>query len=243
MKNEMKNAPAYVKIYRGLKSEIQKGTYPIGAFLPKESELELIYNVSRTTIRKAVKMLNQEGILEVRQGCGTRVRDYKAKQNYNKVTSVTESLRKRGYEVTTADMMVDTLEADSRLAMELEIPAGTLVARIQRLQLADNKPVTLMENYIQYSLVPGIEQYQNDFVAFYEFIEKTYGVVIDSTRDRISAGSATFLEAQVLDVEPKAALLIVHRITYYEGQPVSVDHVRIIGSQYEVEISGKGRDK
>ena len=33
---KMKNAPAYVKVYSRLKNEINKGTYPVGGFLPKE---------------------------------------------------------------------------------------------------------------------------------------------------------------------------------------------------------------
>jgi len=142
----MKNAPAYVKVYSRLKNEINKGTYPVGGFLPKECELEKIYQVSRTTVRNAVKMLVQEGLVEVRQGSGTRVLNHKAIQNYNKVTSVTESLMKKGYRVTTSDMMIDIISADKQLADELEIPEGTSVARIQRLQLADEEPVTLMEN-------------------------------------------------------------------------------------------------
>ena len=70
----------------------------------KESELERIYHVSRTTIRKAIKMLVEEETLEVRQGRGTKVLNYKAKQNYIHVSSVTETLRKRGYDVKVADM-------------------------------------------------------------------------------------------------------------------------------------------
>lgn len=243
MEKAMKNDPAYVRVYRKLKAEIEKGTYPVGAFLPKENELEEIYNVSRTTIRKAVKLLREEGRLEVRQGCGTLVCDYKAKQDYTKVSSVTESLRKKGYEVTTGSMLIDTIEADVRIADELDVSVGTKIARVQRLQLADGTPITLMENYIPYSMVPGIEEYQDKFVAFYQFIEETYGITIDGTKDKISAGSATFMEAQVLKTGVKEALLIVHRISYNQDRPICVDHVRIIGSHYEVEIYGKGRSK
>lgn len=239
----MGNEPAYLKVYRGLKSEIQKGTYPASSFLPKESRLEEMYNVSRTTVRKAVKMLSEEGFLKVRQGCGTIVCDYKAKQNYNSVTSVTESLRKKGYVVTTGNMMIDIIEATDSLAEELEVPFHSKLARVQRLQLADGDPVTIMENYIPYSLVPGIEGYHGKFVALYQFLEDTYQIKIDSTADKISASSADFMEAQVLHVEPKEALLEIHRICYFEEKPVCVDHVRIIGSRYEVEIRGKGRCK
>ena len=203
----MTNKPIYIKIYDKLKSAIKGGTYPPGSFLPTEQELETLYQVSRTTIRKAVKLLSDEGILSVRQGCGTMVMDIRTTQNYNQVTSVTESLRKRGYDVTTGSMMIDVIPASRDIAADLFIPEGTPVARIQRLQLADGRPVTLMENYIEYAKVPGIEQHSGHFVALYQFLEETYGLIIDATRDRISAKSADFLEARVLEIEPKTALL------------------------------------
>ena len=137
--------------------------------------METLYQVSRTTIRKAVKLLSDEGILSVRQGCGTMVMDIRTTQNYNQVTSVTESLRKRGYDVTTGSMMIDVIPASRDIAADLFIPEGTPVARIQRLQLADGRPVTLMENYIEYAKVPGIEQHSGHFVALYQFLEETYG--------------------------------------------------------------------
>ena len=103
----MTNKPIYIKIYDKIKSAIKGGTYPPGSFLPTEQELETLYQVSRTTIRKAVKLLSDEGILSVRQGCGTMVMDTRTTQNYNQVTSVTESLQKRGHDVTTGSMMID----------------------------------------------------------------------------------------------------------------------------------------
>ena len=57
----MTNKPIYIKIYDKLKSAIKGGTYPPGSFLPTEQELETLYQVSRTTIRKAVKLLSDEG--------------------------------------------------------------------------------------------------------------------------------------------------------------------------------------
>ena len=168
----MTNKPIYIIIYDKLKSAIKGGTYPPGSFLPTEQELETLYQVSRTTIRRAVKLLSDEGILSVRQGCGTMVMDIRTTQNYNQVTSVTESLRKRGYDVTTGSMMIDVIPASRDIAADLFIPEGTPVARIQRLQLADGRPVTLMENYIEYAKVPGIEQHSGHFVALYQFFRR-----------------------------------------------------------------------
>ena len=61
----MTNKPIYIKIYDKLKSAIKGGTYPPGSFLPTEQELETLYQVSRTTIRKAVKLLSDEGTGEM----------------------------------------------------------------------------------------------------------------------------------------------------------------------------------
>ena len=49
----MTNKPIYIIIYDKLKSAIKGGTYPPGSFLPTEQELETLYQVSRTTIRRA----------------------------------------------------------------------------------------------------------------------------------------------------------------------------------------------
>ena len=243
MEENRKNEPVYIKVYHQIKAEIQKGTYPIGSFIPKESQLEDIYKVSRTTIRKAIKLLVEEEALEVRQGRGTKVLNYKAKQNYSRVCSVTETLRKRGYDVQIGNMEIDIIEAEGQIAEYLELPYGEKVARIQRLVLADGRPVTIMENYIAYEKVPGIENFSNKFVALYQFIEEQYRLKIEETKDRIYAKQADFLEAQVLQTEPKEALLVVQRVTYYKDHPVTIDHVRIIGSEYEVEIMGRGRLK
>ena len=100
-----------------------------------------------------------------------------------------------------------------------------------------------MNNYIPYKMVKGIERYQNQIVKLYEFLEKTYQVEIDSCKDKIYAKNADFMEAQALRIEPKDALLVVHRICFYKNKPVCLDHACVIGNQYEVEIQGKGRNK
>ena len=233
----------YLKVYNKIKGLIQDGTYPVSTFLPPESELEELFEVSRTTIRKAIKMLSDDGIVTVRQGSGTIINGNRTTQNYNKVNSITESLKRKGYKVTTAGMMIEVFPASLSIAKELEIPINEKVARVQRVQCANGKPVSIMTNYIPYELVPGIEQYQNQFVGLYQFMEETYKIEIEYSRDKIYAKSADFFEAQALQVEPKEALLTVHRICYANKRPVCIDHVCVVGNQYEVEIEGRGRSK
>ena len=239
----MSQNPAYLQVYNKIKGMIQDGTYPISTFLPPESELEEMFHVSRTTVRKAIKMLSDDGIVTVRQGSGTIINGNRTTQNYNKVNSVTESLKRKGYKVTTASMLIEVFPASLALAKELEIPINEKLARVQRIQCANGTPVSIMTNYIPYALVPGIEQYQNQFVGLYQFLEDTYHLEIEYSHDKIYAKTADFFEAQALQVEPKEALLVVHRISYGKKRPICIDHVCVVGNQYEVEILGRGRNK
>jgi GntR family transcriptional regulator len=239
----MAKLPAYMLVQDLLKRDIRNGKYPVGELLPTEPELEKIFKVSRTTVRRAMEVLRQEDLVEIKQGRGTMVLDFRTKQDLNKVTSVTESLRRKGYDVRTKSMYIDTIPATEKLAKELQVKQGDLLARIQRIQLADEKPVVIMKNYISYDKVPNIEQYTNKFSALYQFLEEQYQIEIDAAKDKIYAKSADFTESEMLCVQPNTALLCIRRICYKDHKPVCVDQVSILGDQYELEISMNKRYK
>lgn len=239
----MSKRPAYLLMYEEIKKSIINGLYGIGEMMPTEGELEKKFGVSRTTVRRAMELLARDGLLEIRQGRGTMVLDYRTKQDLTRVTSVSESLARRGYHVTTKSMHIDVIKAGASLAKELDIQQGDVVARIQRIQLADNRPITIMKNYIPYELVPGIEAFISTFSALYEFIEKQFGITIDGARDKVYARAAEFTEAEMLNITVGSPLLCIDRICYRKDVPVCVDHVAIIGDSYELEISMSGRYK
>ncbi len=91
----MASIPMYKTVYNGIKQAIKDKVYEPGTFLPTEPQLEEIYSTSRTTIRKAVKLLASEGFVIVRQGRGTEVQNIYTLQKLNSVTSFTETLIKK----------------------------------------------------------------------------------------------------------------------------------------------------
>lgn len=233
--------PSYLKVYNQIKEDILKGNYKVGAMLPIESELEQIFAVSRITIRKAVKMLIQDNLVDVKQGRGTMVLDFKPAQNLNHVVSVTETLRQKGYTVRTKSMHIDIIEAPFEVAQYLKISASEKVARFQRIQLADEKPIVIMKNYVPAHLVPGVINYCNKFSALYQFLEETYQIKIDEASDRIFAKNSDFEEAQMLEIETGEALLCIQRTCSFQDTPVCFDDVVIIGKKYELTSNMAGR--
>ena len=235
---------SYQKVYNGLKESILSGKYQAGEFLPIEPDLEKIYQVSRTTVRKAVKLLVADNMVEVKQGRGTVVLDHKTPQSYNHVTSVTESLRKRGYEVATKSRYVDRIQPPYEIREALRLGAAEDVIRVQRVQTADGVPVCIMTNYIPEHMVPGLEHGEEAFVALYQYLEDQYGIHIAASEDTIFAEGADFETALILGQEVGFPLLHIDRISFDEdGTPVTFDRVRILSNRYKVIISGYGREK
>ena len=140
-------------------------------------------------------------------------------------------------------MHIDIAQASHSVAKQLNINDGDRLVRIQRIQLADGKPVAIMRNFILPEKVPGIEKYVNKFSSLYEFLEDRYSINIDSAKDSISARCADFDEAAMLNIELGAAILYMRRVTFEEGQPVCADRISIVGDKYEIDINMKGRVK
>ncbi len=230
-------------VHDSIKMKIKDGTYPVSEFLPTEPELEKIYQVSRTTVRTAMEILKDEGFVEIRQGRGTIVLDSRATQSLNKVTSVTECLRRRGFDVRTKSMYIDIIYATEKLGKELHQTAGTPIARIQRIQLVNEKPIAIIKDYIPYALVPNIEHFSGKFNGLYEFLEQQYHLDIQSAADKVFAKSADFAESEMLAIQPGTALLCIQRVCYKDENPLFSDDICIVGDKYELSISSSGRYK
>ncbi|GAA3826202.1 GntR family transcriptional regulator [Streptomyces phyllanthi] len=61
------------RVLTALRAQIADGTYPVGAFLPPQRELAKEFGVARDTVQRALKRLVEDGVIESRQGSGSRV--------------------------------------------------------------------------------------------------------------------------------------------------------------------------
>lgn len=227
--------PIYKMVYLDIKNKIEDGTYAIGVLLPSEPKLEKEYVVSRTTVRKAIDLLTKENLIAVKQGYGTEVINNKSSQSLNRITSVSQTLKSKGFNVGVSSQFIQVIQADANLASDLSVAVGDKIIEINRIQTADNIPVTISKNYIPLSLVSGLERLQTPIVSLYQYISDKYDIQFTEIKDKISACSATFEEANAMQINPNDALITIKRVCYCNKKPVEVDDVKIIASQYEYE--------
>lgn len=227
---------AYMVLYQTLKDKIMDSTYKKGDFLPPEPVLCKTYQVSRTTVRKAVQELVKSGLVTVKQGRGTQICDFKTYQHLNNISSFTQTLRARGYTVETKGMHISLELPPSYVADALGLSAGQKAYHLQRIQLADGKPIGMTDNYLVPSFFPQFEEMENKFVSLYEFIREHYHLKITSSIDKISAKCASFLESQLLDIPVGAPLLVNNRITFSETKPFEYVIMLVDAEKYEFTV-------
>ncbi len=237
----MAKIPAYRQLYTSLKKEIKEGRYKPGTFLPTESEMEAEYGVSRTTVRRAISLLTNEGYLSVTQGRGTEVQDISTSQRLNKITSFTETLRQRGYQVTTQGLALEKIPAPPFIKDTLSLKEGEPVYHIQRVQCADGKPICIIENYLMASLIPDFVLTESDCVSLYACLENNYGIILKDAVEHISAVSASFMKSQILRIPLNAPLLHSTRITCTAQGPFEYASIYAVADRYEYQVYLSGR--
>ncbi len=233
--------PIYKQIYSEIKGNIVNGVYAVGSLIPTESELQNTYKVSRTTIRKVISILTNEGLLTVKQGFGTTVTSTSTTQSLNKISSITETLVQSGHTVTTRSMYIEQMIAPESVAAMLKLPANTKVYKIQRVQCVDDQPLAYITNYLRSDAVPNLEIYNNQFTSLYSFLKAQYGIELVSAEEKLSAISASFTDAQILNTFVGASLLYSKRLSNTAQGPFEYALVKFAPDKYEYSIQMSGR--
>ncbi len=232
--------PVYLKVYNVLKSEIQNFR-SVGELLPPEPALEKKYGVSRITIRKAIQLLSEEGYVSVKQGYGTTVTRPKAVHRLNYIFSVTETLRNSGYKVYSNNIYVDICVPNDDILKLLDAPENTKYTRMQRILIANHQPISIVTNYILPELAPDLKDNVENLDSLYNLLETKYNQKFDYATDYITARSANYLQAQVLQIPNKSALISIRRVVYTKDKPVMLDDLLIESSRYQFSVNLSGR--
>ena len=157
-----------------LRRNVLSGVYPPGQKLPSEPELAASYNVSRVTLREAVRGLIEEGYLSRQHGVGTYVtKRPKLPNNLDVNFGVTHLIEFLGMQPGNLDVRIEEEKAVPRVAEALALDEGERVARLERTRTADGDPIVFSIEFIPCAILPnGAEDLSGLSGSLYEFLEK-----------------------------------------------------------------------
>ncbi|WPU22492.1 GntR family transcriptional regulator [Cedecea neteri] len=146
----------YKDVVNLLKSRISSPTYNIGDILPSEKELAEFYNVSRNTLRKALKVMEDEALIERRHGSGTYVRNKHFQASVTHLDSFTEIAKSEGKKPSSQVLRFELQQASEDIASRLQLTIGEPVYYAKRLRHIDNVPMQLEETWLSVNRFPDL---------------------------------------------------------------------------------------
>ena len=164
------HSPLYRKIAQQMKEEISKGEWKEGNAIPTELMLSETYQASRVTVRQAIKVLVQQGLLYKIQGSGTYVSEHKYEHNIYELTGFTEEMRALNKNIINKVLTFSVVEPEERIVQALGLEEGEKVYYIRRQRWADDIPLIVEDTYLPLELFPDLT-YQIMEGSKYDFIE------------------------------------------------------------------------
>jgi GntR family transcriptional regulator len=232
--------PYYAQIIESIQDRIESGDWQPGYQLPGESELCRMFNVSRTVIRQALGELVYEGLITRMKGKGTFVAEPKIGESLvQKLTGFYHDMAERGYEQVTEVVEQDVIPASPKVANYLRLREGEQVHRLTRIRSVMGEPIVLVTTYLPYKLCQGLENEDFTNQSLYETLEHKIGLTIVYGKRTVEAVPANEYEAQVLDTEKGAPLILLDSISYLgDGTPIEYYHALHRGdrTRFEVEL-------
>lgn len=192
-----------------LKEDIMSGRYPIGSFLPTETELEATFNVSKITVRKAIELLAADEYVEKRSGRGTTVLSNRPYNKLSKGTTFSQLLEKTGKEYTKKNLSYELVElAPEHPAYSL---MGKEVMRLRRMYYFDHQPFIYYEYHLPKQLKgTSIEVFEEK--SLYRLLDE-HRMIIDRFQDAFVATTLTE-EQQKFMITPEVSALKRTRYSY-----------------------------
>jgi GntR family transcriptional regulator len=196
----------YRTIAAALRGRIDAGEFGAGRLLPSESELSTAYEASRVTVRRALEVLRDEGLVDSRQGFGWFVAADPVRQPLGRLGTVEDQLRELG---VTPERRVQEFAFVAAEPAVRRVLGVDQVLRVRRLNLADGEPFALVTVWCPAALATDLSRADVERSPFYELI----GVPLAGATQTIAAASVSAADAALLEVPVGSPVLRCERTT------------------------------
>jgi len=233
--------PLLAEVVRSdLRRAILDGEFPVGSKLPNEEQLCRRFNVSRVTVREAVRGLIEDGYVVRRQGSGTYVTRRPLLRNSLDVNfSYTEYLESAGVQAGRRVLGTRTLTAEGDVATDLALDEGADIIEVRRIRTADDRPAIYSIDVIPRRLVGDVDDAAGDG-SLYRLLTRV-GHPVGHAEAIVSPTVADRELARLLDVMPGTPLQHLRQIDFDgDGRPVMLSREWHVPSVIELRVYRRG---
>ncbi len=198
---------------------------------PGEHEIQLTYDVSRHTVREALRRIRDAGLVESGRGRTSKVRSPALELGLGTLYSLFREVETLGMEQRSSVLTVE-LATNAAVALELEVPVSEVLFHLERVRLADGTP--LAHDHVWLPARIGERLLGSDFehASLYEELERLGGRRPDGGRERITAVVLDEAMSRALAARSGTAGLQVRRLGLVDGTPAEYRLTTVRGDRY-----------
>ncbi|WEV43210.1 GntR family transcriptional regulator [Lactobacillus sp. ESL0684] len=228
--------PLYKKIYLDLKQQITNGSLKPQQKLPSEHFLCQNYQVSRITVRKALKLLGDEKLIVSVQGKGSYVSSTKMTGKLNRVQGFSEFAVSRD-KASKQTILKREILKNPAIAKALLLPEQADLIYIKRLFQVDEVSIAIDEAWLSAKHYPDLLVNINEQTPLYEYLENKYHEIATSSHREINSVLPSSTQKELLSLTKTVPLFEVEKLAYDQfKQPLEYSHYVVRGDKMTYTI-------
>ena len=233
------DVPMHSVVRTELLTQIRSGRLHPGDQVPTEPQLMAAFNVSRTTVRRALRDLETMGLIDRQPGRGSFVSEPKVEPRLDRLTGFVEDMEALGLDATASVELIETLPADAEVSQQLQLAPGESVVHIERVRLANGTPISFDDSYFPADLGSRIATENLEEEPFYSILEGKYGIALAGADYVLSASSADERVAHLLSIAVGAPVLRLERTSRAapDRRPILFEHLHFAGARISYRLT------
>lgn len=200
----------YQHIVEIVSERIKNEEYNFHYALPNQQALAAEFGVSRMTVKKALDILKEEGVIYSSRGLGTFVVQ---REKLQKITTYQKEKQAKAFTFTKKMLSFEKKQPHQLIQQQLAITAQQAVYAANFIRYQDERPYALEQWFIPEQVVPKVTA---DILkqSFYSYIEQELGLKFGDTSYSISALGANKADVTYLKCDINSPILHVEKLSF-----------------------------
>ena len=224
--------PLWAQVSADIRRRVADGAF--GEGFPGEIALTEQYDVSRHTIREALRVLRDEGLLRSERGRGTTIEQNSYSQNLGTLYSLFRTIEDQGVTQRSEVRRLNTT-TNASVAANLQLAANDELVVLERIRFADNEPLAVDTAWLPKDAAAPLLKADFTTGGLYDALASMCGVRPDAGHERVTAQTAPSHVAELLTLPSDVALLYIERTAYANDMPVEWRETYIRGDRFSFE--------
>lgn len=223
--------PLWAQMVSDLRDRVARGDF--AESFPSESQLSTTYDVSRQTVREALRRLEGDGMLVRARGRSTKLSPPQLEQPLHTLYSLARNVVEHGYVEHSLVLAFEIRAVDeAAAAASLGLEPGSPALHLERLRFADDDPLALDRSWMPAELAPALQRADFSMGSIYDRLAECCGLRVTGGFERIRPSIPSPGDRRLLQLPPGEAVFAIERHVRSGERPVEWRSSLVRGDRY-----------